>query len=354
MHDLGFRPQRIFITGGCGFIGSNLVRFLLAQDAALQVTNFDLLTYAGNPANLADLPLDAKARYRFIQGDLRDAGALQTALTQARPEAVIHLAAESHVDRSIGGPEAFVTTNVLGTQHLLEALRALWTDRRGKRFQHVSTDEVYGSLGPTGRFTEHSPYNPSSPYAATKAAADHLVRAYHHTYGLPVVLTNASNNYGPRQFPEKLIPLLITRGLTGGALPIYGEGKNVRDWLHVDDHCAALWAVLTRGGVGETYNIGGGCELPNIEIAQLIAELIDASGWNTPVGAKTADRIEFVADRPGHDFRYALDCGKIHRELAWHPQFDFRAGLTATVAWYAAHRTWWEPLVSVPRRQGPS
>ncbi|HTL51080.1 MAG TPA: dTDP-glucose 4,6-dehydratase [Planctomycetota bacterium] len=349
--DHGSESRTVLITGGCGFIGSNLVRHLLSLAPASRVVNLDLLTYAGKVASLADLPPEQRARYTFVKGDICDGACVAAVFEKYHPEMVLHLAAESHVDRSITGPEAFVSTNLLGTQVLLSAARHAWTDRRGKRFHHVSTDEVFGSLGEHGRFNEASPYNPSSPYAASKAGADHLVRAYHHTYGLPVSISNASNNYGPWQFPEKLIPLLITHALTGRPLPIYGAGKNIRDWLHVEDHCAGIWAVATQGRVGETYNVGGGVELTNLAIAQKICALIDELGLGVPSmtgspGTGGTERlIQFVADRPGHDFRYALDCGKIHREIGWRPIRSFDAGLRSTVEWYAANRAWWEPLV---------
>lgn len=338
-----FQPKTILVTGGFGFIGSNLVRFLLAQKSAPRVVNLDCLTYAGNPASLADLPADQRNRYTFVQGDICDAAKVAEVFGQHQPDTILHLAAESHVDRSITGPDLFVTTNILGTQVLLNAAQRFWADRRGKRFHHISTDEVYGSLGATGRFTEQSPYNPSSPYAASKAGSDHLVRAAHRTHGLPVTISCASNNYGPRQFPEKLIPLLITRAITGQPLPIYGQGTNVRDWLHVEDHCAGIWAVVQRGRIGETYNIGGDAEQQNLQIARQILALVSEL---TPSGSGPAPSpIEFVADRPGHDFRYALDCGKIRREIGWRPARNFDEGLRATVQWYADNRAWWEPLV---------
>lgn len=349
--EAGFQPQVVLLTGGCGFIGANLVRWLLENDPVVRIVNLDLLTYAGHPANLADLPAAHSTRYTFVYGDICDRAVVAELFARHPFDTVLHLAAESHVDRSIEDPGDFITTNVLGTQVLLEAAHRAWADRRGKRFHHVSTDEVYGSLGVEGRFTEDSPYRPSSPYAASKAAADHLVRSYQRTYGLPVSISNSSNNYGPRQYPEKLIPLLITRAFAGQPLPIYGQGANVRDWIHVADHCSAIDCILRRGAVGETYNIGGGCEWTNLAIARKLAILVDEMGLGATPAQKTADLIRFVADRPGHDFRYAVDSGKLRRQLDWRPQHDFESGLRATVQWYADHRDWWQPLLAGARRE---
>ena len=335
----------ILVTGGAGFIGSALVRRLLAHTDHV-VVNVDALTYAGNLdslASVADHP-----RYRFEQVDITDAAALRRVFDAHRPDAVMHLAAESHVDRSIDGPAAFVHTNLVGTFLLLqESLRA-WRDATGPRreafrFLHVSTDEVFGSLGDEGAFSEDTPYDPRSPYSATKAGSDHLARAWHHTYGLPVLVTNCSNNYGPFQFPEKLIPLMILKGLAGEPLPVYGTGANVRDWLYVDDHAQALITVLARGVVGRSYNIGGATELRNVDVVRAICDLLDA---RAPRGRSHHAQITFVADRPGHDHRYAMDIGRIGAELGWRPAQTFASGLAATVDWYLANRTWWERIQS--------
>jgi len=331
----------ILVTGGAGFIGANFVLdWLRGSDEA--VVNLDALTYAGNAENLASLAGDA--RHVFVQGDICDRALVDRLLAEHRPRAIIHFAAESHVDRSIHGPAAFVRTNVEGTFSLLEAARAYWngldeTARAGFRFLHVSTDEVYGSLGPDDApFAETHPYQPNSPYSASKAASDHLVRAWHHTYGLPVLTTNCSNNYGPYQFPEKLIPLVIANALAGKPLPVYGDGMNVRDWLYVGDHCAAIRAVLAGGRVGETYNIGGWNEKPNIDIVHAICALLDEL---VPAPAGTHARlITYVTDRPGHDRRYAIDARKIQRELGWRPAETFETGIRKTVAWYLANQQW--------------
>ncbi len=335
----------ILVTGGAGFIGSALVRRLLAHTDHI-VVNVDALTYAGNLDSLASVA--EHPRYRFEQVDITDAGALRRVFEAHRPDAVMHLAAESHVDRSIDGPAAFVHTNLVGTFLLLqEALRA-WRDATGSRrdafrFLHVSTDEVFGSLGDEGAFTEDTPYDPRSPYSATKAGSDHLARAWHHTYGLPVLVTNCSNNYGPFQFPEKLIPLMILKGLAGEPLPVYGTGANVRDWLYVDDHAQALITVLERGVVGRSYNIGGATELRNVDVVRAICDLLDA---RAPRGQSHHAQITFVADRPGHDHRYAMDIRRIGAELGWRPAQTFASGLAATVDWYLGNRTWWERIQS--------
>ncbi len=329
----------LLVTGGAGFIGSNLV--LQTIDATGEpIVNLDKLTYAGNPRNLDALRGDA--RHTFVQGDICDRALVRGLLARHRPRAILHLAAESHVDRSIQGPAEFVQTNVVGTFALLEEARAYWTglaapERAAFRFLHVSTDEVYGSLGPGDpAFSEQTPYAPNSPYSATKAASDHLVRAYWHTYGLPVLTTNCSNNYGPHQFPEKLIPLMIHQALAGKPLPVYGDGQNVRDWLYVLDHCAALHAVLERGRPGEVYNIGGGAEMKNVDLVKTLCALLDDAKSRT--GGSYAGLISFVKDRPGHDRRYAIDSGKIQRELGWRPRESFESGLRKTVRWYLERR----------------
>ncbi len=319
--------MRILVTGGCGFIGSNFVRLVLAERPDWHVTNVDKLTYAGNPANLADIA--SNPNYRFLKADICDKAAMGEAFA-GKPDAVVHFAAESHVDRSITGPEIFVITNVLGTQNLLENARAAGV----ARFLHVSTDEVYGTLGPTGLFREDTPYAPNSPYSASKAGSDLLVRAYHHTFGMDTVITNCSNNYGPYQYPEKLIPLLITNLVDGLQIPIYGDGLNVRDWLHVEDHCRGILLALEKGRAGETYNIGGRNERKNIEIARAILTLM----------GKDESSIRYVEDRLGHDKRYAIDADKIRGELGWEPRHTFDTGLPATVEWYKANEKWWRPL----------
>jgi dTDP-glucose 4,6-dehydratase len=327
--------MHVLVTGGCGFIGSNLVRFLRSERPDWKVVNVDLLTYAGNLENLADLEGDPG--HVFARGDIGNRELMEYLLAEHEIDAVLHLAAESHVDRSILGPELFVRTNVLGTQVLLEACLR----RKVRRFVMVSTDEVYGSLGPTGAFTETSPIQPSSPYSASKAAADLLALAFHHTFGLDVVVTRCSNNYGPYQFPEKLIPLMVVNALHDEPLPVYGDGGNVRDWLHVEDHCRALVAVLERGRAGEVYNIGGGAEQRNIDLVKM---LLGALG-------KPESLIRFVKDRPGHDRRYAIDPAKIRSELAWKPQRTFQQGLEATVRWYVDHPDWWKHVKSGAYRQ---
>jgi dTDP-glucose 4,6-dehydratase len=331
----------LLVTGGAGFIGSNFVLDWLEQSDE-PVVNLDALTYAGNLENLASLTGDA--RHRFVQGDVRDRALLDSLLGQHAPRAIVHFAAESHVDRSILGPAAFVQTNIEGTYTLLEAARAYWstlgeTGKAGFRFHHVSTDEVFGSLGPADpAFREDDAYEPNSPYSASKAASDHLVRAWHHTYGLPVVTTNCSNNYGPYHFPEKLIPLMIVNALAGKPLPIYGDGLNVRDWLYVRDHCSGIRAVLERGRLGETYNIGGWNEMTNKEIVGTVCRLLDELRPD-PQGSYTR-LITYVKDRPGHDRRYAIDARKIERELGWRPAETFETGIRKTVQWYLDHPVW--------------
>lgn len=332
------KPRVILVTGGCGFIGSNLIRHILAADPEPKIVNLDALTYAGSLASLEGIDETHRERYRFIHGDICDARLLEDLFRQSPIDTVIHLAAESHVDRSIDGPESFLRTNVHGTLTLLQAARRSWGDRTDVRFHHVSTDEVYGSLGPTGLFTESSPYDPSSPYSASKAASDHLARAWHRTYGLPVTITNCSNNYGPHQFPEKLIPLMIANALARKPLPVYGDGKNVRDWLYVEDHCRAIIEVVKRGRVGETYNVGGSNEQANLDIVQGICDLIDELRPDS-LGSRRG-LITFVRDRPGHDRRYAIDAGKIGRELGWSPVETFASGLRRTVRWYLDNEHW--------------
>ncbi len=336
--------MKILVTGGAGFIGSAVVR-LLIQHTEHQVLNVDKLTYAGNLESLT--PISDHPRYRFSQVDICDSVKIAEQFADFQPDAVMHLAAESHVDRSIDGPAAFIESNVIGTYTLLEAARAHWLalpEQRAEqfRFHHISTDEVYGSLGPEGLFREDNRYEPNSPYSASKASSDHLVRAWHATYGLPIVLTNCSNNYGPYHFPEKLIPLTILNALEGKPLPVYGDGKQVRDWLYVEDHARALVTVLSEGKVGETYNIGGHNEKQNIEVVRTICSLLEELAPNKPATVSHyEDLITFVADRPGHDVRYAIDAGKIERELGWKPQETFTSGLKKTVQWYLQNEDWW-------------
>ncbi|MBX3662292.1 MAG: dTDP-glucose 4,6-dehydratase [Burkholderiales bacterium] len=330
----------ILVTGGAGFIGANFVLDWIAHEGTPAV-NLDKLTYAGNLANLASLQGDA--RHIFVKGDINDRALVAGLLKQHQPRAIVHFAAESHVDRSIHGPGEFVQTNVVGTFSLLEEARAYWsglaeTEKAKFRFLHVSTDEVYGSLGDSDpAFSETTPYAPNSPYAASKAGSDHLVRAWHHTYGLPVITTNCSNNYGPLQFPEKLIPLMILNALAGKPLPVYGDGKNVRDWLYVGDHCAGIRAALARGKPGETYNIGGNSEKTNLEVVHAVCAILDELH---PAGAPHAKLITFVEDRAGHDWRYAINAEKIKRELGWEPTKTFAAGLRETVQWYLSNAEW--------------
>ena len=320
--------MNLLVTGGAGFIGSNLIHRVIDDAAVTRLVNLDCLTYAGQLSNLEGVSKHPK--YVFARVDLRDKPAVLKVVADHGITHVIHLAAESHVDRSIAAPADFISTNITGTFNLLEACRGAWAgDWAGKKFVHVSTDEVYGSLGATGRFTESSPYAPNSPYAASKAAADLLVRAHHHTYGLPAVITNGSNNYGPRQFPEKLIPVAIQAALARRPIPVYGDGLNVRDWIQVADHCAALWAVLGRGRAGETYNIGADNEQTNLRVVELICDLVDE--WRPDLGGQTRLLIKFVADRPGHDRRYAIDAGKIRGELGWRPEREFVAGMRELV-----------------------
>src|SRR5215470_6505480 len=339
--------MKALVTGGAGFIGSAVVRHLI-RHTDWTVANVDALTYAGNLESLAEAR-DSN-RHTHFKTDIRDRPAIADIFTRFQPNAVLHLAAESHVDRSIDGAAPFIETNVGGTFVVLDTALGYWraldpAARERFRFQHISTDEVFGSLGPDGRFTEDSPYQPNSPYAASKAASDHLVRAWHHTYGLPTLATNCSNNYGPYHFPEKLIPLAIIRAQRGQSLPVYGRGENVRDWLHVEDHAEALTLVLQRGRPGETYNIGGNSERQNIDVVRLICRLLDDLLPNS-VNRPHAKLIEFVTDRPGHDQRYAIDAVKIERELGWRPRRSFEDGLRDTVRWYLDNRGWWERVMS--------
>lgn len=333
--------KTIIITGGAGFIGSALVRYLL-KTSDFSVINIDKLTYAGNLESLAEV--ESNPKHRFIQADICDAAKMAEVIAETQPDAIMHLAAESHVDRSIDGPAEFVQTNLVGTYTLLEEARKYWSGlesdkKQAFRFHHISTDEVYGTLGETGLFTETTAYQPNSPYSATKAGSDHLVRAWHHTYGLPVVMTNCSNNYGPYQFPEKLIPLMINNALLGKPLPVYGNGQNIRDWLYVDDHVEALRLVLEKGQVGESYNIGGFNEHTNLDVVNKLCEILDEllpESQHKP----HKDLVEFVTDRPGHDQRYAIDASKIQQELGWKPRETFESGLRKTVQWYLENREW--------------
>ncbi|MDB5840207.1 MAG: rfbB [Herminiimonas sp.] len=335
----------IFVTGGAGFIGSNFVLDWI-ETVGEAVVNFDKLTYAGNLNNLAGLKQDA--RHRFVQGDICDTAQVAQLLADHKPRAIVHFAAESHVDRSISGPGAFVTTNVNGTFSLLEAARAYWSglpeaERAEFRFLHVSTDEVYGTLGPDDApFTETTAYAPNSPYSASKAASDHLVRAYHHTYGFPTLTTNCSNNYGPFHFPEKLIPLIITNARAGKPLPVYGDGQQIRDWLYVGDHCAAIRRVLADGKPGETYNIGGWNEMANLDVVHILCDILDDLDPKSANGGSGSyrEQITFVKDRPGHDRRYAIDARKVQRELGWKPAETFESGIRKTVQWYLDHQEW--------------
>ncbi len=334
--------KTLLVTGGAGFIGGNFVLDTLADDAAWRIVNLDALTYAGNRDTLSSL--DGDPRHVFIHGDIGDRPLVDSLLAEHRPDAIVNFAAESHVDRSIDGPAAFVHTNVVGTLTLLEATLAHWKSldeaaRDAFRFLHVSTDEVYGSLGEQGRFTEESPYQPNSPYSASKAASDHLVRAFHHTYGMPTLTTNCSNNYGPYQFPEKLIPLMIQKALAGEPLPVYGDGLNVRDWLYVVDHCRAIRAVLDSGRVGEVYNVGGDAERRNIDVVKVICALLDE---RRPLadGGKRESLLTYVKDRPGHDRRYAIDADKLKNELGWSQTESFETGMARTIDWYLANEQW--------------
>jgi len=338
--------MKLLITGGAGFIGSNLVRLLV--NAGHDVLNVDALTYAGNLNSLRDI--SQKPNYRFSQVDITDASAIRRTLLDYQPTAVMHLAAESHVDRSIDGPRQFIETNIVGTLNMLQAALEHWRGLGAEaasqfRFLHVSTDEVYGSLGPEGYFTEETRYDPHSPYSASKAASDHLARAWCDTYGLPVIVTNCSNNYGPYQFPEKLIPVVILKCLHGEPIPVYGKGENIRDWLYVEDHCEALVVALQRGEVGQTYNIGGNNERTNIDLVRMLCELMDELHPRAD-GQSYAQQITFVTDRPGHDLRYAINPSKIRDQLGWQPRQDHQSGFRKTVQWYLDNRHWWEAILS--------
>jgi dTDP-glucose 4,6-dehydratase len=338
--------MRIFVTGGAGFIGSALVRHLI-ENTDYEVLNFDKLTYAGTLSTVERVA--NSNRYRFVQGDICDADAVRAAIAEFKPDVITHLAAESHVDRSIDGPGAFIQTNVVGTYTMLAEARSYWQSLEGDakdrfRFHHISTDEVYGSLGEEGLFTEDTPYDPRSPYSASKAASDHLASAWGHTFGLPVLITNCSNNYGPYHFPEKLVPLMIAKALDGEPLPVYGKGDQVRDWLFVEDHVRALQAVFERGQLGRTYNVGGFNEKQNIEVVHTICGILDT--LRPRAGGKPyAEQITSVADRPGHDKRYAIDATRIERELGWRPQETFETGIEKTVRWYLDNEAWWRPIV---------
>jgi dTDP-glucose 4,6-dehydratase len=333
--------KNLLVTGGCGFIGANFIRKVLGEKPLVRLVNLDKLTYAGNLENLRGV--DENSRYRFVRGDICDQSLLAGIFQDEQIDTVVHFAAESHVDRSITGPGEFIRTNIQGTFSLIEAARQAWSAHSkadSHRFLHVSTDEVYGSLGETGYFTETTPYDPRSPYSASKASSDHLVSAYGHTYGVPVIITNCSNNYGPYQFPEKLIPLIINNARQGKDLPVYGDGKNVRDWLYVGDHCEAIWVALDKGRVGETYNVGGNSEKQNIEVVETICDLLDAKIGLLANNQPRRSLIRFVKDRAGHDRRYAIDASKIRDELGWEPSIDFASGIEQTISWYLDHNDW--------------
>jgi len=337
--------KNVLVTGGAGFIGSNFIRWLFGrQDFAGRIVNLDALTYAGNPESLEDVAAAMGDRYVFVKADICDRPAVEKVFSDYGIDAIVHFAAESHVDRSIHGPETFVRTNVMGTFTLLDVARNAWKGRDDVLFHHVSTDEVFGSLGDAGFFTESTSYDPRSPYSASKASSDHLVMAYHHTYGLPITMTNCSNNYGPYQFPEKLIPVMILNMLEGKPLPIYGDGKNIRDWLYVEDHNAAVWTVMTDGRLGETYNIGGENEWENIHLVNRLIEIVAEESGKNVGGLKAL--LTYVKDRPGHDRRYAIDCSKLKKELGWKQSVDFDAGLRKTVRWYLDNSRWIERVRS--------
>ena len=345
--------QSYIVTGGAGFIGSHFVRQILQSEQDVKVINLDKLTYAGNLDSLADV--DQNPSYTFVQGDIGDRELIASLLAEHKPTVIVNFAAESHVDRSIDGPEAFIETNIMGTFRLLDEVRKWWKElsveeQQSFRFLHVSTDEVYGTLGKEGLFTEETSYAPNSPYSASKASSDHLVRAYHHTYGLPTLTTNCSNNYGPYQFPEKLIPLIIQNALAGKNLPIYGDGMQIRDWLYVEDHCHAISKVIEQGIPGETYNIGGHNEIPNLKVVETLCSLLDE--YQPREDQKSYfEQVTFVTDRPGHDRRYAIDASKIGRELGWHPEETFESGIRKTVKWYLDNQTWSERVSSGKYRQ---
>jgi dTDP-glucose 4,6-dehydratase len=336
--------KNMLVTGGCGFIGSNFIRYLLRESNYTErIINIDKLTYAGNPENLADIEREYPDRYIFIQADICSGTLMADIFEEYQIDSVCHFAAESHVDRSIVQPDEFIQTNIVGTFNLLEAARS----RLGEmiRFHHISTDEVYGSLGREGYFTETTSYQPNSPYSASKASSDHLVRAYHKTYGLPVTISNCSNNYGPYQFPEKLIPLMILNGMEGKSMPVYGKGQNIRDWLYVRDHCTAIWMIMKQGANGETYNIGGSGEMENIKLVEMICDILDSID-RLPDRPSRRDLIKFVKDRPGHDLRYAIDYSKLEKTLSWRPEVSLEKGIRETINWYLKNRQWVERVKS--------
>jgi dTDP-glucose 4,6-dehydratase len=339
------RPRSMLVTGGAGFIGCNYLRLTLSSDPELRLVNIDALTYAGHDASQRPVAETFGDRYTFIAGDIRDAQLVRGIFAEHDIDTVVHFAAESHVDRSIDGPLDFVDTNIRGTANLLEAARSHWRDSNKVRFHHVSTDEVFGSLGSDGYFTEDTPYDPSSPYSASKAASDHLVRAWHRSYGLPITISNCSNNYGPYQFPEKLVPLIIANAIADRPLPVYGDGSNIRDWLFVQDHCRAIDLIVRRGATGRTYNVGGHNEKTNLDVVQAICDLVDELAPR-PDGSSRRDLVTFVADRPGHDQRYAIDASRIEAELGWTPDHDFAGGLRATVEWYLANQSWCDEVTA--------
>jgi len=341
--------KNILITGGAGFIGSNFIRYIFEKtDFKGKIINYDKLTYAGNPLNLEDISRKYNKRYFFVKGDICDFKKVSGTFSEFDIDTVVHFAAESHVDRSILGPEEFIETNIVGTFVLLKSALNFWKNKKNTRFHHISTDEVYGSLGKDGYFYENTPYDPRSPYSASKASSDHLVRAYYHTYGLSVTISNCSNNYGPYQFPEKLIPLMILNAIEGKPLPVYGDGKNVRDWLYVEDHCSAIWSILEKGKTGQTYNIGGECEKENIDVVKIICnelEKIYPSQKNPNLkNKKYSYLINFVKDRPGHDRRYAINCDKIKKELGWKQKYNFEEGIKYTINWYIENKKWIENI----------
>jgi len=332
--------QNILVTGGCGFIGTNFIRYLLEEsDYKGRIINVDKLNYAGNPENLADISAKMPDRYSFIKADIYDRKDLADILDNHQVDAICHFAAESHVDRSILDPDAFIRSNIVGTYHLLELARERLD--RIRLFHHVSTDEVFGTLGTTGSFTEETPYRPNSPYSASKASSDHLVRAYRATYALPITISNCSNNYGPYQFPEKLIPLVILNAMEGKALPVYGDGLNVRDWLYVRDHCVAVWSIMKSGEIGETYNVGGNCEMQNLHVVEIICDVLDEI-LGKKKNRSRRELISFVKDRPGHDRRYAIDSSKIQKQLSWKPVETFETGIRKAIDWYLKHTEWVE------------
>ena len=346
---LDIKMKTILVTGGCGFIGSNFIRKILQKDSSIYIINLDKLTYAGNLMNLSSISTN---RYTFVRGDICDKGLVKSLFNEYNFQSVVHFAAESHVDRSIDGPSAFIQTNIVGTLNLLEHSKKFFLKSKNKdfKFLHVSTDEVYGSLGNDGKFLENTPYNPSSPYSASKAGSDHLVRAWNKTYDLPILITNCSNNYGPYQFPEKLIPLMIIKAINNKPLPVYGNGDNVRDWLYVLDHCDAISTVLERGEIGQTYNVGGNNEIKNIDVVESICDILDHL---IPKGNSKSykELIHFVQDRPGHDFRYAIDASKLNSKLGWSPKESFESGLEKTIRWYINNVGWWTAILDNTYRQ---